>query len=234
MHDPATDEEVTRSYHVNLPAGYKPGHQHPVVFWFHGWGDDPTYFPFVDIGQQHQVISVYPLGMDDEDVEPGQGRISWNVGDANSTSTCTSMTESACYKSCKKLKMCSRCNCFTCIDDVYFVKTLIAKIEEDFCVDESKLYVSGASNGGMFTYYLVSQIPELVNGWLLMFGQPMVGYLNTPKAAAQSYLLSLHGRQDTCLPPAGGIDGDDSWIYESLDNTFYLWGLVQGCDISSW
>jgi len=46
----------------------------------------------------------------------------------------------------------------------------------------------------MFTYYLVSQIPELVNGYLLMFGAPMVGYLNTPPVAKDSYLLSLHGR----------------------------------------
>ena len=69
------------------------------------------------------------------------------------------------------------------MDDVHFVKTLLAKVKNDYCVDTSRLYVSGASNGGMFTYYLVSQIPELVNGWLLMFGQPMVGWLNTPKAA---------------------------------------------------
>lgn len=172
--------------------------------------------------------------MDDEDVEPGQGRISWNVGDANHTFTCTRKTQPSCYKSCKKLKMCSRCNCFTCVDDVHFVKHLINKMKEDYCVDQSKIYIAGASNGGMFTYYLVSQIPELVNGYLLMFGQPMVGWLNTPQAAADSYLLSLHGRSDTTLPPAGGIDGDDMWIYESLDNTFYLWGLVQGCDTTSW
>ena len=78
----------------------------------------------------------------------------------------------------------------------------------------------------MFTYYLASQIPELVNGWLLMFGSPMVGWINTPKAAAQSYLISLHGRSDTCIPPLGGIDSDENWIFESLENTFYVWGLV--------
>jgi len=86
----------------------------------------------------------------------------------------------------------------------------------------------------MFAYYLVSKIPELVNGWLLTFGQPYIGYLNTPEAAKDSYLLSLHGRQDETLPPKGGIDSSDAWIFESVDNTFYVWGLVQGCDISSW
>jgi polyhydroxybutyrate depolymerase len=131
--------------------------------------------------------------------------------------------------------MCSRCNCFTCVDDIAFVRTLIARINEGYCVDESRLYVGGASNGGMFTYYLASQIPELVTGgYLLMCGQPMVGWLNTPKKAAESYMISLHGRSDDVLPPAGGVDGDDMWLYESLNNTFYVWGVAQGCDISSW
>ena len=24
------------------------------------------------------------------------------------------------------------------------------------------------------------------------------------------------------------------WIYESLDNTFWVWGIQQGCDLKSW
>jgi len=111
---------------------------------------------------------------------------------------------------------------------------LIDRINEGYCVDDSRLYVSGASNGGMFTYYLASLLPELINGYFLEYGQPMVGWLNTPKEAAGSYMISLHGRSDTTLPPAGGIDGDDMWIYESIPNMFYLWGMVQGCDITSW
>ena len=50
MHDPATDEDITRNYTVNLPKDYKPGFEYPVIFWFHGWADDPTYWPFVHIG----------------------------------------------------------------------------------------------------------------------------------------------------------------------------------------
>ena len=217
---------------MQLPADFKPKTEYPVIYWYHGWGDDPTWTAFEN---STEAISVYPLGMDDQEgVKPGEGLISWNLGDANRTNTCSPQTKTVCYKSCKKLNKCSVCNCVTCYDDVFFTKTLIKKIEEDYCIDTSRLYISGASNGGMFSYYLASQIPEAVNGYLLMFGQPFVSWLNTPKRAAESYLLSLHGRSDTCLPPGGGIDDDESWIYESLDSTFYVWGLVQGCDMSSW
>jgi len=68
----------------------------------------------------------------------------------------------------------------------------------------------------------------------LEYGSPIIGWLNTPKRAAESYMISLHGRSDTVLPPDGGVDDLDMYIYESMNNTFYLWGSVQGCDISSW
>jgi predicted peptidase len=37
MHDPATDEDIERSYKINVPANYDPSKQYPVVYWFHGW-----------------------------------------------------------------------------------------------------------------------------------------------------------------------------------------------------
>jgi polyhydroxybutyrate depolymerase len=225
MHDPATDQDIVRSYKINVPSNYDPSKKYPVVYWFHGWssGSGQTN-EFVTVGQANDVITVYPLGMADE-TEKSPGRNSWNVGDANRTNTCTRTTGDVCYTSCRNLNMCSRCNCFTCVDDIAFVRTLIARINEGYCTDESRLYVGGASNGGMFTYYLAGQIPELVTGgYLLMCGQPMVGWLNTPALAAESYMLSLHGRSDDVLPPAGGVDGDDMWVYESLNNTFYVWG----------
>ena len=52
-------------------------------------------------------------------------RNSWNVGDAGNTITCTPWTVHSCYVSCKKIKKCSRCNCFTCVDDVFFVRSLV-------------------------------------------------------------------------------------------------------------
>lgn len=36
------------------------------------------------------------------------------------------------------------------------------------------------------------------------------------------------------LPPAGGLDGSNEWIYESLEDMFKVYGLEQGCDLDSW
>ena len=87
IHDPATGEVMTRQYRVNLPSNYSKNKEYPVIFWFHGWGGDSVRTLFQNVTD---TISIYPLGMDDEDgVKPGDGRISWNVGDANHTNTCS-------------------------------------------------------------------------------------------------------------------------------------------------
>ena len=53
----------------------------------------------------------------------------------------------------------------------------------------------------------------------------MVGWLDTPYKAAESMMISFHGRSDGIIPPKGGIDNSGMWIYESLDETFKFWGL---------
>ena len=235
LQDPATGETMFRYYYVNLPADYDETKEYPIIMWFHGWGSvtRPTNSNFEQLGQKEGIITVYPIGMGDELGEAA--RNSWNVGDAGNTFTCTENTVSSCYVSCKKLNQCSRCNCFTCYDDAFFVKSLFYELEWYFCINENKRYVTGASNGGMFTYYLASQIPEVITGgYGPVCGQPMVGWINTPEQAAQKMMIGFFGRSDGIIPPKGGVDKDGMWIYESLDETYWVWGLQQGCDLDSW
>lgn len=201
--------------------------------WFHWWGDPLIYKPYIDIGQREDVITVYPHGM--ADYSDGIGWSSWNIGPITwDNLTCSDQTWSYCYRSCSKINACGRCSCFTCYDDIHFVKELIKELNNELCVDPAKLHVSGNSNGGMFVYYLTSQIPELIQSYALIAGEPLIGGLDTGRAANSSYIISLHGRSDSTIPPQGGIDGSNEWMSESINNTFYVFGLIQGCDMSSW
>jgi len=67
-----------------------------------------------------------------------------------------------------------------------------------------------------------------------MYASPYTGWLNTPARAAESYMISLHGRSDGTFPPAGGPDENDMWVCESVQSVFYVWGTAQGCDTTSW
>jgi len=87
----------------------------------------------------------------------------------------------------------------------------------------------------MFVYYLTSQIADLVASYGLIAGEPMVGQIKVDKEEIKdAYIISLHGRSDSTLPPLGGIDGSGEWMYESLNDTFMVFGLEQGCDMDSW
>ena len=94
---------------------------------------------------------------------------------------------------------------------------------------------TGHSNGGMFTYYAQSHLADIFNSWTLISGQPLITYLAENKGELKSdSILAIHGKADRILPPAGGIDSANAWVYESLDETFKNYGLEQGCDMDSW
>jgi len=48
----------------------------------------------------------------------------------------------------------------TTVDDVGFLMALLDKVSVDLPIDENRIYVTGASNGGMMTYRLLIDTPD--------------------------------------------------------------------------
>ena len=67
-----------------------------------------------------------------------------------------------------------------------------------------------------------------------MYGQPLVGYLETPKELSDRKILVVHGRQDTTIPILGGVDDQNQWIYEPEDKMLSEWAKMQECDLESY
>lgn len=143
-------------------------------------------------------------------------------------------TGSMCYDSCKSLGKCERCSWTTCYDDLLFMKSLVQTLKSELCIDDERVFLSGCSNGGIFTYYLSQQMPEVFRGFIIESAQPLKGYMSSPKALKGSHLLTLHGREDTTIPINGGVDGYNEWIYNSVEEFTKSWAEVQGCDMSSY
>lgn len=98
------------------------------------------------------------------------------------------------------------------------MEDLVSHLDDKLCIDKEQMVLSGASNGGMFVYHFMGQRPKLFKGIILEYGQPLIGYFNTPKELEDIHFLSLHGRQDVTIPLSGGVDGNNEWIYESVDS----------------
>lgn len=233
-------ETVDRTYWVQ--AAPKPTAPAPLLLVFHGQGGDGLSFckshNFSAIGEGQNLMVACPDGINDSFPGEDQGT-GWNAGSAGDNVTCvpTGVSGGGCYKSCRALKKCGRCNWSTCYNDVLFVKTVVAAIAQDFCIDLDRVYAHGESNGAMLVQHVVRNLPDTFAGIDTWFGTPLLGYLlgdhlqliseQTP--LSKTAYLSLHGRNDTCIPPQGGVD-DSGWIYETLEQSTGIWAILHHCN----
>ena len=117
------------------------------------------------IAQQQGFVVVYPKGLGDFGGGIKESYIAWNVGlsDRGSTlanASCFADTQGTCYDSCKAAGECSRCGWSTCHDDVAFIDQLIDAVKAQHNTDPRRVYLTGASNGGMMVHYLAHKLPH--------------------------------------------------------------------------
>jgi len=227
-------KSVERAYGINVPSTYTKNAPHGLLFYFHGWGSDwwkeAIGLKYNKLGKENDIITVYPKGMDDYS-GPGHRISEWtsfNCGFAGDSSVCTSRASEYEYDSCKELGMEGPCNCFTCYDDVLMTKTLIDLLSDEFCLDEKQMLITGESNGGIMTYYLMQQLPGYFTQWMPVFGLPLKGRGGFSDEMKNKKILHYHGRFDHEVPPDGGTS-QDYWKYESLYDTIKELATVQGC-----
>ena len=226
----------------------------PLILHFHGQGvvqplhsprhqgvSDPNTPRYDQLADENGFIMAYPLGMGD-----GNCGVGWNVLGQNASlkPTCSSEAWSTpdgcgctcCYESCMKLGKCKKdnepgyCGWSTCHDDVAFIKVLLATVISEYSVDTAAIFVTGASNGGMFVNYLLSQMPSATfRGAVVVYGDPLKGELSVPAGLGGTALMSLHGRWDTVIPVSGGLSGQ-GWYYTPEADTLNAWAAVHHCD----
>lgn len=79
------------------------------------------------------------------------------------------------------------------VDDVGYFKALIAKMEQDFCIDEKRVYCAGFSLGGSMCYRLSCEMSDKIAAIASVSG-PDGTKTCTPKRAVP--LLHIHGTAD--------------------------------------
>eukprot|EP00929_Paragymnodinium_shiwhaense_P119092 TRINITY_DN9097_c0_g1_i1.p1 TRINITY_DN9097_c0_g1~~TRINITY_DN9097_c0_g1_i1.p1 ORF type:complete len:353 (-),score=86.02 TRINITY_DN9097_c0_g1_i1:247-1305(-) len=234
----ATDTEKVlgqyeRRYLIRLPPSYTGEEPIPILFYFHGWCDDwkePMKFP--EVAKHAPFILVKPKGMDD-----GQkGKISWNVGANGRNDVCEAakVPDGANYTSCTKLGRDSACNTYTCYDDVQFFLELYKALGEELCFSEEHIFGAGASNGGMFLYYLLAELAKKpaapqFRGVVPWYGGVLKPLLDVPPALrGKVSVFHMHGVKDTTIPPRGGLSFDAFW-YHSVNETQQAYAELNGC-----
>ena len=101
--------------------------------------------------------------------------------------------------------------------DVNFVSAIIDKMEKEHDISTGRVYLTGFSMGGMFTYHCANRIPDRIAAFV-----PVSGYPMGDKSAYSSRpvpIMHVHGTGDDVCVFSGVQPTLDNWIKHNECNT---------------
>lgn len=109
------------------------------------------------------------------------------------------------------------------VDDVGFLLTLLDTISANYPVDLERVFVTGASNGGMMTYRMLLEAPERFTAGaafianLPKFTDPL------PPPAQPVPIMIANGTEDPLMPYDGGVVARNRGVVVSTRETVDWW-----------
>lgn len=168
-------DNLTRSYLLHIPLGYKSSDQYPVVFFLHGGGGSAErLLPEVGLTEKADAegfIVIAPNSVDGN----------WNDGRGTTAWENTADTVSA-------------------IDDVGFIEVLLAEVENLYAVDTSRVYVTGFSNGAQMTQRLGCELPNTFAAIAPVAGPMRGNIIDLCKNANPIPVIGIQGTEDPFFP----------------------------------
>jgi polyhydroxybutyrate depolymerase len=169
---------VEREYRLHLPPCYDGCTPRPIILAFHGMSANAKLLQRLikldETADKYGFITVYPNGT------------GWGPLKGFQAGATTSERE--------KRKP----------DDVVFVHTILNHLQRTVCIDDSRVYATGLSNGAMMCYRLAVEMPNRIAAIA-----PVSGTLGTevslPKCPVS--VMHFHGTCDKVLPYDGPREG---------------------------
>lgn len=245
------DGDLNRTYRTHVPAGLDPDKPAPAVLIFHGWGEDENAFLDVPVvtaeADRRGFVLAAARGTGAEGGDESynsftfKGSASGIGGDG--LPICSGAETNYSYASCGPvgegvaMNGCSWTHCQS--DDKNLVSALISELGQTACIDLDRVFLTGGSNGGMFTWDM-GQTPQAagqLRAIAPLIGLPHRGYLDGPGRADGLPVLSITGLDDPTVPPGDwGDDGftttKDSDLYHYTGATAIIgaWAGAHGCE----
>lgn len=119
------------------------------------------------------------------------------------------------------------------VDDVGFLKQLVAEMGKRYGIDSARVFATGLSNGGQMAYRLAYEAPELIAAAApVIAGLPVESNLACQPSGLAVPMLILNGTEDPVNPYEGGtveIFGDSSrGEVLSAEGTVHYWAALAG------
>ena len=194
---------VARTYRISVPKNLSGSPK--MIFAFHGLGGNGkqmAYFSALHNSTGNNTIVVYPdsTKSSQSDIQPG-----WNA------------------------EFCCGSGWVNKVDDVGYIKALVASLSSKYNVNPDKIYATGFSNGGMFIQRIATEQPDLFAGYVSVSGN--IGTEgNELRPTKPVAIMHIHGDQDKTVPFNGGPGGSDpQFMWGNFDKTLKAWEKPNNC-----
>ena len=119
--------------------------------------------------------------------------------------------------------------CTAGIDDVAYVRALLADLAKRIAVDPKRVFVTGLSNGAAMSHRLACQAADAFAAIAPVAGENQFALAGCAPSQPVA-VLDIHGTLDACWPYAGGAGGClQSGLYVSVASTLAGWAARNGC-----
>lgn len=188
---------LTRTYLLHVPSGYAATAPLPVVFVLHGATQSAASAERMS-GMSAKADQNHFIAV----YPSGTGRLpTWNSGNC-----CAYATRNR-------------------VDDVGFLRALLAKLEGEYPVDRKRIYFTGISNGAMMSYRMACEMAGQVAAIA-----PVEGALNVDCHPSEPVsVLIFHGTADRIVPFDGGASGFPRRTDNSVANAVNFWVKRDAC-----
>jgi poly(3-hydroxybutyrate) depolymerase len=226
---------VSRVYKLYLPTSYDESSKipSPLIFLFHGWSGDEDDFLWYDVVRSEAdtrgYVLVAPRGLGSG--SPDNSLNSWTFESSNTgvstggNAICdverqTNFNYASCVDAGVAANICAWTQCQD--DDVDFFLSLLSHLKASLSIDSRNVFVSGGSNGGMFTWFL-GQSPtssHYLRAIAPVIGVPHRDNLQVAGRASALPVILITGRTDSTVPPGEWNDEEPT---ESFDGDFFYY-----------
>lgn len=213
---------ATREYFVHAPSSYNSNIPAPLIIHLHGGGGSAEgameYSRMNKTADRHGFLVVYPQGTGPKIVGKTIG--TWNAG--------------KCCGAAMQKK----------VDDVGFIRSMIAQLKKDYNVNPKMIYATGLSNGAQMTYRIACELADQIAA-IAPIGS--VSVLDNCNPSRPMPVIHFHGTADPTAYYAGGTCGggyDDflakvlsrgkpksrtTWPCASVPDYMKTWKNKNGC-----
>jgi polyhydroxybutyrate depolymerase len=194
---------LKRNYDLYVPKSYTGTTATPVVFFFHPLGTNKYYHQNTGgppKAEKEGFLAVFAQGVNG----------SWNAGACCATSNGAAGGQP--------------------VDDVGFVRAILAELQTIACVDSKRVYASGFSNGGFLSHKLACEAADLFAAVV-----PVAAVNGVPSESCKPVrpvpVYMINGTTDLLVPYKGGFSFPlvTQGTFISAQESFEGWAKRNGC-----